>query len=83
MKKTNFIVVFWLLLALISFVVFIINFSSLGNNLAYYIFPGKDIWDKSRDEIIREFIKIIPMIIFTAVTFIIGIKQGLKKYNSV
>ncbi|MFW7432065.1 hypothetical protein [Vagococcus carniphilus] len=85
MKKTNFIVVFWLLLALISFVVFVINFSGFWDSISYLIFPSKEyIYEgNSKEDLLRKLIQVIPMIVFTVVTFIIGIKQGLKNYNQV
>lgn len=83
MKKTNFIVVFWLLLALISFVVFVINFSGLWDSISYLIYPSKDYpyEQGSKEDLLRKLIQVIPMIIFTVVTFIVGIRQGLKNFN--
>ena len=85
MKKTNFIVVFWLLLALISFVVFVINFSGFWDSISYLIIPSKEyVYEgNSKEDLLRKLIQVIPMIVFTVVTFIIGIKQGLKNYNQV
>lgn len=81
MKKTNFIVIFWLLLSLIAFVVFVINFSSLWNDIAYWVVPSKDLY-MDKTEITRDLIKVIPMIILSIGVFIVGIKQGLKNYNN-
>lgn len=61
-EKTNFIVVFWLLLSLIAFIVFVLNFASLWQDIAYWIVPSKDLY-MDKPEIIRDLIKIVPMII--------------------
>ncbi|WP_430599642.1 hypothetical protein [Enterococcus sp. DIV0179] len=79
MKKTNFIVVFWLLLSLIAFIVFVLNFASLWQDIAYWIVPSKDLY-MDKPEIIRDLIKVVPMIILGIVVFVIGIRQELKNY---
>ena len=83
MKKTNFIVIFWLLLALISFVVFVINFSSFWNALSFWVIPTENVemWGMDKEGVVRTFIKVTPMIILSVATFIIAIKQGMKNYH--
>lgn len=80
MKKTNFFVVFWLLLSLISFIVFVISFSSFWNDIAYLVFPSNEQY-MNEMEIKRDMIKVVPMIILGASVFVVGIKQGLKTYH--
>ncbi len=81
MKKTNFVVVFWLLLTLISFVVFLSNFHSFWDSIATLLFPNPDRDFLSKNDIYRELVTVIPMMIATAAFFYIGLKQGLKIYN--
>lgn len=79
MKKTNFVVVFWLLLTLISFVVFLFNFHSFWDAISTLIFP--DSGYRSKIDLYREIFSVFPMMIATAFSFYIGLKQGLKIYN--
>lgn len=81
MKKTNFLVIFWLLLALISFVVALINVSSLLNNISYLIIPSSDDYYMSKENILRGFITSIPMLLLCLTTFFFGLKQGLRLYK--
>jgi hypothetical protein len=80
MKKTNFVVIFWLILALIGFIQFIMNFSSLWTNISYLIVPMKNNGTR-QVQMVRELIRIIPMLILDGVVFYIGLKQGLKYYK--
>ena len=80
MKKTNFVVVFWLLLTLISFVVFLINFYSLWDSIGLIFFPSDSEWQDG-NYLYRTFFTAIPMLIVTAASFYLGLKQGLKVYN--
>lgn len=81
MKKTNFVVVFWLLLTLISFVVFLFNFHSFWDSIATILFPNPDSDYRSKYDLYREIFTVLPMMIATSVSFYIGLKQGLKVYN--
>ncbi|MCW1378907.1 hypothetical protein OLX13_09560 [Streptococcus agalactiae] len=78
-SRNYFIVVFWLLLSLIAFIVFVFNFASLWQDIAYWIVPSKDLYI-NKPEIIRDLIKVVSMIILGIVVFVIGIRQGLKNY---
>ena len=78
-SRNYFIVVFWLLLSLIAFIVFVFNFASLWQDIACWIVPSKDLY-MDKPEIIRDLIKVVPMIILGIVVFVIGIRQGLKNY---
>ncbi|WP_101773840.1 hypothetical protein [Peptostreptococcus faecalis] len=82
MKKTNFIVTFCLLISLISFVGFLINFSEFWRNISFLIIPSVEEYDLKTPEIYRSLITNIPMLIFTGVTFCIGVKKGIKLYKS-
>lgn len=82
MKKTNFIVIFWLLLALISFVIFAINFYNLLTDISFLIIPSNDKeMYMTMGDVQRDLIRVIPMLIVFSVTFVIGVKQGLKNYH--
>ncbi|MFV0557353.1 MAG: hypothetical protein ACK5MW_01755 [Enterococcus sp.] len=82
MKKTNFIVIFWLLLALIGFVVFAINFYGFFNDISFLLIPTDDKdYYMSTDDALRHLIVAIPMIIVGVTAFIVGIRQGLKYYH--
>ncbi|MGX7029977.1 hypothetical protein [Vagococcus zengguangii] len=84
MKKTNFVVIFWLLIALISFVVFLMNFYSLFESVSYVLFPVTDnnTYSPDRNQLFRDLITTIPMLIIVTLSFIISLKQGLKAYDS-
>lgn len=85
MKKTNFIVVFWLLLALISFVVFVMNFSSFWRDISFWIISNDQMsFDgMKKEDALRNLIQVVPMIILSIVVFVVGIKQGMKNYNKI
>lgn len=80
MKKTNFVVVFWLLLTLISFVVFLIHFHSFWLAISTLFFPDPD-FPRDNNGIYRELLTAFPMMIATSIGFYIGLKQGLRFYN--
>lgn len=80
MKKTNFIVIFWLLLTLISFIVFLFNFHSFWDSVANILFYESDGY-RSKNDLYRKIFTVLPMMIATALSFFIGLKQGLKVYN--
>ncbi|MGG5371291.1 hypothetical protein [Enterococcus sp. AZ007] len=80
MKKTNFVVVFWLLLTLISFVIFLFNFHSFWDAISSLIFTSPDGY-RSKNDLYREMFTDFPMMIVTSISFYIGLKQGLKVYN--
>lgn len=80
MKKTNFLVVFWLLLAIISFVVFLVNFYSFWHAVSYLIFPDTDGYMDGQ-QIARNLLTAIPMLLITSGAFYFGLKQGLKIYK--
>ncbi|MFV0560936.1 MAG: hypothetical protein ACK5NA_09550, partial [Enterococcus sp.] len=71
MKKTNFIVIFWLLLALISFVIFAINFYNLLTDISFLIIPSNDKeMYMTMGDVQRDLIRVIPMLIVFSVTFV-------------
>lgn len=81
MKKTNFLVVFWLLIALISFVIFLFSFKSIFESLSYLLIPSKDsYWE--HDDFLRDLISSVPMLTVTLISFFISLKQGLKTYKT-
>ncbi|MGX6962233.1 hypothetical protein [Vagococcus xieshaowenii] len=84
MKKTNFVVVFWLLIALISFVVFLMNFYSLFESVSYILFPANytDGYYSDKHQLFRDLIKTIPMLLIVTGSFVISLKQGLKAYET-
>ena len=57
----------------------IIRKLELWRNIAYWIVPSKDLY-MDKPEIIRDLIKVVPIIILGIVVFVIGIRQGLKNY---
>lgn len=80
MKKTNFVVVFWLILTLISFIVFLFNFNSFWQYLSSLIFPIDGSYlDKNR--YYRQLFSVTPMLIVTVGFFYAGLRQALKVYN--
>lgn len=85
MKKANFIVIFWLLLALISFVTFLIQLGNFWDNLAYLILPYtntvEDYLPTLRDTQ-RELIRNVPMLIIAGLLFGLFLRQGLKLYRT-
>ncbi|MCM6931202.1 hypothetical protein NE261_05185 [Enterococcus italicus] len=83
MKKTNFFVVFWLLIALISFITFLIFFHTLWDTLSYLLFPATgDEYMMSTNEINRSLFATVPMILLVAGAFAVSLKNGLKLYYS-
>ncbi|MGX7200405.1 hypothetical protein [Enterococcus nangangensis] len=85
MKKANFIVIFWLLLALISFVTFLIQLGNFWDNLAYLILPYtntvEDYLPTTRD-IQRDLIRNVPMLAISGLLFGLFLRQGLKLYHA-
>ncbi|MGX6980025.1 hypothetical protein ACWN8V_12400 [Vagococcus elongatus] len=82
MKKTNFLVIFWLLLAIISFIVFLVNFYSFWYAISYLIFPDKEGYMDAQTTA-RNLMTAVPMLLVTAGTFYLGLKQGLKVYKEI
>lgn len=80
MKKTNFIVVFWLVIAIISFLGFVFKFGSVWSDISYLIFPDENYYD-SQINLKRGLVQNIPLVILYIVTFIFSLKLGLKEYN--
>lgn len=81
MKKTNFIVVFFLLIVLISFVSFLINLQSFLDSISYVIIPDTADNYMNYEMINRNFITTIPMLIFTAFIGSLSFKKGLNMYQ--
>lgn len=79
MKKANFVVVFWLTISLISFIVFLMSFGSLWNDISYIIIPSSEYMSAS--DTFRSLIQTVPMLIFCMITFAVGFKQGMEHYN--
>ncbi|MFD2728119.1 hypothetical protein [Enterococcus camelliae] len=83
MKKTNFFVIFWLLLAIISFITFLVSFQSLWNTLAYLFFPATGTeYSMSTNEINRSLFTTVPMLLTVVATFTLSLRNGLKLYHS-
>ncbi|MGX7039891.1 hypothetical protein [Vagococcus fessus] len=84
MKKTNFIVIFWLVLALIFTIVLLFNLSSIFDSISYLIIPetSHDAY-MSADGVKRSLISNIPMAIISIIGMTIGIKSGLKVYKTI
>lgn len=80
MKKVNFVVIFWLTLAIISFIALLISANSVFDGVAYLIIPDKGEYS-SQDYIVRRLITSIPMLIIEAGAFYLGIKQGMSVYK--
>ncbi|QIL46208.1 hypothetical protein G7081_03530 [Vagococcus coleopterorum] len=82
MKKTNFIVIFWLVLALIFTIVLLFNLTSIFQSISYLIIPetSNDMY-MSADEVKRSLISNIPMAVISIAGMWVGIKSGLKLYK--
>ncbi|MGY3749133.1 hypothetical protein [Vagococcus acidifermentans] len=81
MKKTNFVVVFWLILAIISFVVCLINLQIIWDAIGYLIFPDKNDFYFDSSYTGRRLINSVPMTIITIISFYLSLRQGLNIYK--
>ena len=80
MKKTNFLVVFWLLIGIISFVTLLIFATSIFRNVAYIIIPDQEYY-QNRISVQRSLLTAVPMLIISIVAFYLSLRQGLKTYK--
>lgn len=80
MKKVNFVVIFWLTLAIISFVALLFSANAIFDGISYLIVPDKEEYS-SQEYIIRRLISSIPMLAIEAGSFYLGVKQGMKVYK--
>lgn len=80
MKKTNFVVIFWLMLALISFVAGLMQLGSIFNAVSYIIIPGDQEY-MSQSDFLRTLISSVPMVLLEAGVFFYSAKTGMKAYN--
>lgn len=83
MKKTNFVVVFWLILALVSFITFLIQLSGFWQNIATLIIPysGAD-YSLTTQDIQRNLLENVPMLLIAGALFAFFLKKGLKLYHT-
>lgn len=83
MKKTNFVVIFWLVLALISFVTLLVQLSGFWRNIAGLIIPySNNEYVLSVKDIQRDLLENIPMLLISGTFFVFFMKKGLKLYHS-
>lgn len=80
MKKTNFVVIFWLILSLVGFILFIYNFSDLWNSIGYLLIPEEDYYRTDKD-LLRDIIQDLPMAILGVTIFFVAFKQGINHYK--
>ncbi|MBO0421845.1 hypothetical protein BCR22_01270 [Enterococcus plantarum] len=81
MKKTNFLVVFWLLLAIISFIIVATNLYSIFDSISYLLIPATDNDYQDSNSIIRQLIQGIPLTMIYGTAFYFSLKQGIKTYK--
>ncbi len=84
-KKTNFVVIFWLLLSLISFITLLFQLTNLLRNLATLVVPYENVEyiPLSPLDVKRNLIEIVPMSIIALVFFILFLRKGLKLYQAI
>lgn len=82
MKKTNFIVIFWLVMALIFTIVLLFNLSTIFESISYLIIPTTDEYMSAQD-VKRSLISSIPMALIAVGGMLTGIKSGLKVYKTI
>lgn len=83
MKKTNFVVVFWLVLALVSFGSMLIQLSNFWRNIATLIIPYDNAQEYfTAQDIQRGLLENIPMLVISVILFAIFMKRGLSLYRS-
>ncbi|MGC6769385.1 hypothetical protein ACYSNR_06975 [Enterococcus sp. LJL128] len=80
MKKANFVVVFFLVVVLISFIAFLFSFQSFWSSISYLIVPSPDSY-RTNEDIFRELISTVPMLLLTSAVAYFCFKQGLKYYK--
>ena len=80
MKKVDFVVIFWLILAIISFSAFLIAFASFWSSISYILIPSTYMY-MTKEMGYRNLISSGPMLIVSAITFAVSVKQGLKFYK--
>ncbi|PZL73349.1 hypothetical protein CI088_08430 [Enterococcus plantarum] len=81
MKKTNFLVVFWLLLAIISFIIVATNLYNIFDSISYLLIPATDNDYQDSNSIIRQLIQGIPLTMIYGTAFYFSLKQGIKTYK--
>lgn len=82
MKKTNFIVIFWLVLALIFTIVLLFNLSTIFESISYIIIPSTTADSyMSSDDVKRSLISSVPMALIALLGMVTSIKSGLKTYK--
>ncbi|WEG73098.1 hypothetical protein [Vagococcus intermedius] len=83
MKKTNFIVIFWLVLALIFTIVLLFNLSTIFESISYMIIPttSSDSY-MSSDDVKRSLISSVPMALIALIGMFTSIRAGLKVYKN-
>lgn len=83
MKKTNFVVVFWLVLALISFVTFLIQLSNFWFNISAFIIPYTEPgYSDTLQDLKRSLIANVPMLLISGGLFIFFMRSGLNLYRT-
>lgn len=83
LKKTNFVVVFWLILSLVSFITFLVQLSGFWRNVASLIIPYNSLdYSFTTQDIQRNLLENIPMLIIAGILFIFFLKKGLKLYRT-
>lgn len=84
MKKTNFVVIFWLTLALIFTVVLLVNLAGIFNDLSYIIIPTTEADGyMSMTDIKRSLLVNVPMGLISLVGLFFTTRTGIKMYNQV
>lgn len=84
MKKTNFVVIFWLTLALIFTVVLLVNLSGIFTNFSYILIPAKEADAfMTADDVKRSLLVNVPMACIGLGGMIFATRTGIKMYNQV
>lgn len=81
MKKVNFVVIFWLTIAIISFVAILISSNAIFSSIAYLIVPETGEY-ANQEYVVRSLITSIPMLVIEGIAFWQGIKLGMSAYRS-
>ncbi|MCT0017340.1 hypothetical protein EFE32_11075 [Lactococcus lactis subsp. lactis] len=79
MKKTNFVVIFWLILAIGSFIIIYMNLRNFLEDISYLVISDRDYM--SRRELLRDLITSVPMSLIFGGVFYISVKRGMKEYQ--
>jgi heme/copper-type cytochrome/quinol oxidase subunit 2 len=79
-KKTNFVVVFWLVLAAISFIAFLTGLYNVWRSISYLVIPSTEEY-LTRADNLRDLLATVPMTIITVIFFVLFLSQGMRMYK--